>query len=168
MQNIASSFRLRNKLKGKIANLLSSIECANFNKTAGTVENTSPCDGKTLSEAINEFDTLMELICELNTKIDKANIVNKDSLISMETLKVRIAFYEKLVEKCRRNKEYEIEYDENGERIKVYKEPIVDQKQIISTLASLKKEKDALEEKINTVNFNTVVDFNQEKILSRL
>jgi hypothetical protein len=168
MFNLASSFRLRNKLKEKIASLSYSIESAEFIKTTGTAENTNPCDGKTLSEAIAEVDSLMELLQELNIKIDKANVVNKDSLIIMETLKAKIAFYEKVVTKCRRGKKYEFEFDEKGERIRVEKEPVVDQKQITAVLASLKKEKDALEEKINTANYNTAVDFNSEAILSRL
>jgi len=168
MFNLASSFRLRNKLKEKIANLSDSIDGAEFNKNTGTEENTSPCDGKTLTEAIAEVNVLMELLRDLNIKIDKANLVNRDSLIIMETLKAKISFYAKVVSKCRMCKNYEFEYDEEGERVKVSKEPLVDQGQITATLASLKKEKDALEEKITAVNFSTAVDFDPEVILSKL
>ena len=168
MFNLASSFRLRNKLKERIANLSSAIERAEFTKTSGTEENTSPCDGKSLTDAIAEVDTLMELLRELNAKIEKTNVINKDSLIILETLKSKIAFYEKIAEKCRRAKKYEFEYDEKGERIKVEKEALVDQGKTTAVLAALKKEKDALEEKINTANYNNTVDFNPETILSRL
>jgi len=168
MLNLASSFRLRNKLKERIADLTSAIESAEFNKAKGTEENTMPCDGRTLNEAIAEVDTRMELLKELNGKIEKANIINRDSLIILETIKAKIAFYEKIAQKCRRAKIYEFEYDEKGERVRVDKEPLLDQSQITAVLASLKKEKDALEEKINTVNFSTTVDFDSERILSRL
>ena len=168
MLNLASSFRLRNKLKEKITNLSNSIEGAVFSKNAGTEENTSPCDGRTLTEAIAEVNVLMEILRDLNTKIDKANLVNRESLINMETIKSKISFYSKVVIKCRMCKKYDFEYDEEGERLKVSKEPLVDQGQITTILASLKKEKDALEEKITTVNFNTAVDFDPDVILSRL
>jgi hypothetical protein len=168
MFNLASSFRLRNKLKERIAGLSSAVEEAEFSKNAGTEEDTSPCDGKTLTEAVAEVNALMELLRNLNLKIEKANTVNRDSLIIMETLKAKIAFYEKVVHECRRSKKYEFEYNEEGERVKVAKEPLVDQGQVIAVLASLKKEKDALEEKIATANFNAVVDFDPETVLSRL
>jgi molybdopterin converting factor small subunit len=168
MLNLASSFRLRNKLKERISALTNAIEAAPFVKTTGTEENTSPCDGKTIKEAVAEVDALMDLLRELNRKIEMANAANRDTLITLETLKARIAFYESLAHKCRMVKEYEIEYDAKGERIKVDKEPIVDQANITAALAALKKEKDALEEKINAANFNIAVDFNPDTILSRL
>ena len=168
MLNLASSFRLRNKLKERIANLSGSIDGAEFNKNTGTEENTSPCDGKTLTEAITEVNVLMDILKDLNSKIDKANLVNRDSLIYMETLKSKISFYDKVLKKCRWAKKYDFEYDEKGERIKVSKEPLVEQKEMIAILASLKKEKDALEEKITASNFNTNVDFDPDIILSRL
>jgi hypothetical protein len=102
MFNLASSFRLRNKLKERIAALSNAIESADFTKTTGTEENTRACDGKTIMEAIAEVGVLMELLRDLNTKIEKANAVNRDSLIALETLKAKIAFYEKIAGKCRR------------------------------------------------------------------
>jgi hypothetical protein len=159
---------LRNKLKERISNLINAIENAEFSKTAGTEENTSPCDGKTIKEAITEVNEIMDILFELNGRIEKANAVNRDSLIMLETLKAKIAFYEKVLQKCRRGREYVFEYDEKGERIKVDKELLVDQKSVIDMLANLKKEKDDLEEKIAAVNFNTNVDFDPEKILSKI
>jgi len=166
MFNLASSFRLRNKLKERIADLTSAIESAEFSKTTGTAENTRPCDGRTLKEAIAEVNSRMELLKELNGKIEKANMINRDSLIILETIKAKIAFYERVALKCRRAKMHEIEFDEKGERVRVEKEPLIDQSQITAVLASLKKEKDALEEKISAVNFSTAVDFDAEKVLS--
>ena len=168
MLNLASSFRLRNKLKERIAGLSGAVESAEFSKTVGTEENTSPCDGISLMEAIAEVNVLMEILQKLNTKIEKANTANRDSLINLETLKAKIAFYEKLVKKCRRIMKYEFEYDAKGEQVKVDKEPLVEQRHITAALASLKKEKDALEEKIDTSNYNAVVDFDPETVLSRL
>jgi hypothetical protein len=168
MFNLASAFRLRNKLKEKISNLTDAIDSAEFSKTVGSEENTSPCDGMTLMEAIVEVCTLMDLLLELNGRIEKANASNREPLIELETLKAKIAFYEKLVRKCRQGKTYEFEYDEEGERVKVAKEALVDQGAVTSVLAALKKEKDALEDKLTTVNFNTAVDFDPEKVLARI
>ncbi|MDR1232516.1 MAG: hypothetical protein LBK61_14075 [Spirochaetaceae bacterium] len=80
----------------------------------------------------------------------------------------KIAFYEKVVQKCRRGRSYEFEYDENGKRVKIDKEPLINQKAVTAVLTDLKKEKDNLEEKIAAVNFNTSIDFDPEKILSRI
>jgi hypothetical protein len=52
--------------------------------------------------------------------------------------------------------------------IKVDKELLVDQGKITTMLVSLKKEKDALEGEITASNFNTEIDFDSEKILSRI
>jgi hypothetical protein len=168
MFNLASSFRLRNKLKERISNLTGAINDAEFSKNIGSEENTSPCDGKTLAEAIAEVNDLMDILLELNDRIEKANAINRNSLITLETLKSKIAFYEKVGQKCRRSKKYEYEYDEKGESIKVNKEPLVDQQAVTAMLAKMKKEKDAMEEKISAVNFNTSVDFDPERILSRI
>jgi hypothetical protein len=72
------------------------------------------------------------------------------------------------MQKCRRGRKYEFEYDREGERIKVDKEPLVEQKRVTAMLAKLKKDKDTIEEKIAAVNFNVNVDFDPEKILSRI
>ncbi|MDR2808816.1 MAG: hypothetical protein LBB43_07425 [Spirochaetaceae bacterium] len=168
MFNLASSFRLRNKLKERIGSLTAAIENAEFTKTSGIEENTNPCDGKTLKEAIAEVHALMDLLQNLNNRIEKANAINKDSLVMLETLKSKIAFYEKIVQKCRLCRKYEFEYNEEGERVKVAKEPLVNQKAITTMLAGLKKEKDALEEEITAANFNTLVDFDPQAILSRI
>jgi hypothetical protein len=168
MFNLAGSFRLRNKLKERIGGLTSAIEGAEFSKTIGIEENTSPCDGKTLEEAIAEVHALMDILRELNDRIEKANTVNRDFLIMLETLKSKIAFYEKVIQKCRRGSKYEFEYDEEGGRVRVNKEPLIDQRKVAVILTNLKKEKDILEEKIAATNFNTAVDFDPDKILSRI
>jgi hypothetical protein len=134
----------------------------------GTEESVSPCDGKTLEEAIREADTLMSLLRDLNGRIEKANLVNRDSLIELETIKAKIAFYTTITRKCRQIKPYAFECDEKGERVKIDKEPLIDQGKMTSLLAGLKKEKDALEEKIAAVNFTTAVNVDPETILSRL
>jgi predicted NBD/HSP70 family sugar kinase len=168
MLTLASAFRLRNKLKETIGTVTTAIESAEFTKNTGTEENTSPCDGKTLAAAIREGNELMDLLQAFNVSIEKANLVNREGLIALETFKAKIAFYEKLVQKCRCCRKYEFEFDEKGERVKVAKEALVDQGAITSMLAKLKKEKDALEDRIAGVNFSTPVDFDPEAILSRI
>jgi hypothetical protein len=44
----------------------------------------------------------MDLLQTFNARIEKANLVNRDGLIALETFKAKIAFYEKIVRKCRR------------------------------------------------------------------
>jgi hypothetical protein len=166
--NLASAFRLRNKLKEKISAVTKAIESADFSKNTGTQENTSPCDGKTLAEAIREGSELMDLLQAFNARIEKANLVNRDALIALETFKAKIAFYEKIVQKCRCCRKYEFEFDETGERVKVAKEALLDQGAVTSTLAKLKKEKDALEDRLAAANFSTLVDFDPEAILSKI
>jgi hypothetical protein len=156
------------KLNSFLGTLISAIESADFSKDLGTEENTSPCDGKTLAAAIEEGIGLMDLLQTFNGRIEKANLVNRDGLIALETCKAKIAFYERLVQKCRRCRKYEFEFDEKGERVKVAKEALIDQGGITSALTKLKKEKDALEERIAAVNFSTLVDFDPEAILSRI
>ncbi|MDR2392669.1 MAG: hypothetical protein LBD93_00690 [Treponema sp.] len=101
----------------------------------------------------------MDLLQVFNTRIEKANLVNRDALIALETFKAKIAFYKKIVQRCRRCRTYEFEFDEQSERVKVVKKARVDQRAITSVLANLKKEKDALEDRIATLNFSTPVDF---------
>jgi hypothetical protein len=168
MLTLAGSFRLRNRLKEKISNVTDAIEAADFTKNAGGEEDTYPCDGKTLEMAIREAGELMDLLREFNRRIEKANLVNRDALISLETLKAKISLHEKIAKKCRRCGKYEFEFDENGERVKVAKENLVNQAAVISALANLRKEKDALEDEISSVNFRTAVDFDPEAILSRI
>ncbi|MDR2793806.1 MAG: hypothetical protein LBB61_09115 [Treponema sp.] len=166
MLNLANSFRLRNKLKERIGAVTSAIADAEFSKTEGTKESTSPCDGKTLEEAVCEVDMLMGLLQDLNVRIEKVNLVNRDSLIELETIKAKIAFYNTITRKCRRIRAYEFECDEKGERVKVAKEPLIDQGKMTAVLADLKKKKDALEEKIAAANFTTAVDIDPDTILS--
>jgi hypothetical protein len=52
--------------------------------------------------------------------------------------------------------------------VKVAKEALVDQGAITLTLAKLKQEKDALEDRLGALNFSTPVDFDPQAILSRL
>jgi hypothetical protein len=103
---------LRNKLRERISGLISAIEDAGFNKSIGTEENAGPCDGKTLEESIAEVHAFMDILQELNVRMEKANEVNRDFLIMLETLKTKIAFYEKIAQKCRRYRKCEFECNE--------------------------------------------------------
>jgi hypothetical protein len=168
MVSLASSFRLRNKLKERIRTLTDAIDAADFSKTAGTEENTSQCDGSTLEEAVREVNALMSLLQDLNARIESANQVNRPLLIELETIKAKMAFYTTITLKCRRVRAYEIEYDEQGEQRRVAKEPLLDQKKMTSALANLKKEKDALEERLAVVNMTATVDLDPDTILARI
>ena len=162
--SISSAFRLRNKLKERIKRLSEIAGRAEATKPEGTDENTAIFDGKTFKETIAEVSALMNVLCEFNIAIDKANSVNKEALINLESLKAEIAFYENITQKVRNAPLFSYEYNAEGGRDKVRQEPLLSQKDIVAYLDSLKKRKDAIEEKLAEANINTQVDFDQNSI----
>jgi hypothetical protein len=162
--NIASAFRLRNKLKERIKKLTEIIQNAEVTKQVGTLENTAVFDGKTFNEAIAEVNFLMSTLRDFNLAIDKANEVNKEDLISLETLKAEIAFYDSVTQKIRRAPPFFYEHNKEGGRDKIEMELLLDQKTIVSHFESLKKKKDDLEEKLASSNAKTQVNFDRSKI----
>jgi hypothetical protein len=156
---IASAFRLRNKLKERIKKLTTQISRADAAKDSGTTENTSLFDGKTFSQTIKVVDTLMSSLQELNLAIDTANVVNKADLIDLETLKAKIVLFDEIADKCRRAEKFRYEYNAAGGRDKIELEPLLDQKAIVIQLDDLKKNKEAIEEKLAESNFKTTVYF---------
>jgi hypothetical protein len=174
MTNISSAFRVRNRLKEKIQYLNGLIGKAVYQKTVGAEENRAGLDGKNLQDAIACSVSLMDLLCEFNKAIEKANAVNRDILITLESLKAKIALYEQVAGKCRDFKGYEYEYPEtrkgdwSGEMVKVVKEPLIDQKAVVEALNALKKEKNALEDKLSRSNGEVTVDFDVDRVLAVL
>jgi molybdopterin converting factor small subunit len=158
---IASAFRLRNKLKEKISKLTSLTGSADMTKPANQAENTTVFDGKTFSETISAVSLLMATLKDFNLAIEKANAVNKEDLITLESLKAEIAFYDSIVNKFRRVEKYSYEYNSSGGRDKIELEPVLDQKTLVSKLEELKKKKDEIEERLANSNFKTVVEFDQ-------
>jgi len=162
--NIASAFRLRNKLKERIKKLTEIVQNAEVTKQVGTTENTATFDGKTFNEAIAEINFLMTTLRDFNLAIDKANEVNKEDLINLETLKAEIAFYDLVTQKIRRAPPFFYEHNKEGGRDKIEMELLLDQKSIVSHFESLKKKKDDLEEKLANSNAKTQVNFDRSKI----
>jgi hypothetical protein len=134
---ITSVFRLRNKLKEKISKLTSLTGGAEITKPMGKEENTVVFDGKTFKETISAICLLMTILRDFNLAIEKANVVNKEDLITLESLKVEIAFYESIVGKFRRAEKYTYKYNASGGRDKIELEPVPDQKVIVSRLDEL-------------------------------
>jgi hypothetical protein len=161
---ITSAFRLRNKLKEKISKLTSLTSGAEITKPVGKEENTVVFDGKTFKETISAVCLLMETLRDFNLAIEKANTVNKEDLITLESLKAEIAFYESLAGKFRRIEKFSYEYNASGGQDKIELEPVLDQKAIVSRLDELKKKKDEIEERLAGSNFKTVVEFDQARI----
>jgi hypothetical protein len=87
---------LRNKLKEQIKKLTNQTRLAKVTKPAGTPENTAIFDGKTYGETIVAVIFLMTTLRNFNISIEKANAVNKVDLITLESLKVEIVFYDVL------------------------------------------------------------------------
>jgi hypothetical protein len=161
---IASAFRLRNKLKERIKTLSAQIGRADAVKDAGTAENTSLFDGKTFSQTIKAADDLMSSLRELNLAIEGANVVNRADLIALETLKAKIALFEDIADKCRRQEKVRYEYNAEGGRDKVELECLLDQQAIVSRLEELKKNKEAIEEKLAESNVRTTVNFDANAV----
>jgi hypothetical protein len=162
--SIASAFRLRNKLKERIKELTKACERASVTKTLGTAENTAGFDGKSFADSIAGISLLMSTLKDLNLAIEKANVVNKEDLITLETLKAEIAFYDTMVGKIRRAEEFDYEYNPDGGKDKIKLELVLDQQAVVAHYNELKKKKDKVEEKLAASNFAVQVDFDQEVI----
>ena len=162
--NIASSFRLRNKLKERIKRLTEIAGGADVTKPEGTEENRAIFDGKTFDETIDEVSVLMTTLRDFNLAIDKANLVNKGDLISLESLKAEISFYEYITQKVRKAPLFSYEYNSEGGRDKVKQDLLLSQKKVIDHLSSIKKKKDEIEEKLAKSNIETKVDFDADVI----
>ncbi|MDR1956869.1 MAG: hypothetical protein LBQ30_08455 [Treponema sp.] len=161
---IASAFRWRNKLKEKIKKLTTQMSRADTVKDVGTAEHTAPFDGKTFSETITTVDHLMVVLRDLNIAIDKANSINREDLITLETTKAAIALYEDITDQCRRAEKVRYEYNAAGGRDKIALEPILDQKALVDQLDRLKQTKDAIEEKLADSNGKIPVDFDLQTL----
>jgi hypothetical protein len=162
--SIASAFRLRNKLKERIKKLTGLTDSAAITKPVGTAENTTIFDGKTFSETIANVSLLMSTLRDFNIAIDKANAVNREDLIALETLKAEIAFYDNITRQIRQADKYSYEYNSAGGRDKIELEPVLDQKAVVARHEEIKKKKDEIEEKLANSNFRVQVDFDQNII----
>jgi hypothetical protein len=96
--SMASAFRLRNKLKERIKELTNACCMASVTKARGTEENTAGFDGKSFADTVANVSLLMATLRDFNLAIEKANAVNKEDLITLETLKAEIAFYEMTIQ----------------------------------------------------------------------
>jgi hypothetical protein len=163
---------LRNRLKEKIQRLNVLIQGAVYEKDAGTEENCTKLDGITLQETIAQTASLMNLLCDFNKEIEKVNEVNRANLTTLESVRAKIALYEQVTASCRACKGYEDEYREvhavGYEKVRIIKELILDQAAMVKELDDLKKVKNQLEEKLSRSNYETMVDFDTDKILSVL
>jgi len=165
--NIASAFRLRNKLKERIKELNKACEGASVTKPLGTEENTAIFDGKSFSDSIATVSLLMATLKEFNLVIEKANAVNREDLITLETVKAELAFYNSIVHKVRSTEKFQYEYNPEGGKDKMELELVLDQQKLINYYNELKKRKDTLEEKLANSNFTNKVDFDPE-VINRL
>jgi acyl carrier protein len=162
--NMASAFRLRNKLKERIKELTDACRMASVTKARGEAENTTSLDGKSFADSLANVSLLMATLRDFNLAIEKANAVNKEDLITLETLKAEIAFYDTMVDMVRRAEKFDYEYNPDGGRNKIELELVLDQQMVVVHFKELKKKKDAIEEKLAASNFAVQVDFDQEII----
>jgi acyl carrier protein len=165
--SVASAFRLRNKLKERIKELTKACDDTRVTKPHGTEEDTTSFDGKSFADSVAQVSFLMAVLRDFNLAIEKANMVNKEDLITLETLKAEIAFYDTITGKVRNAAKFDYEDNPDGGRDKIELEPVLDQQAIVAHRRELKKKKDAIEEKLAASNFTVQVDFDQE-IINRL
>jgi len=166
--SIASAFRLRNKLKERIKRLTESAARAEAAKPEGTEENLAVFDGKTFKETIEQVSLLMAILRDFNIAVDKSNLVNKEALITLESVKAEIAFYETVAGKVRSAPLYSWEHNAEGGRDKIKQEPLLSQKELVAHLDSLKKKKDDIEDRLAESNIKTLVNFDQSIITGLL
>jgi hypothetical protein len=163
---------LRNRLKEKIQHLNVLIMGAVYEKDVGTEEKCTELDGITLHEAIIQADRFMDLLCDFNKAIERANEVNRADLATVESIRAKIALYEQVAASCRACKGYKDEYRDvptfGYRQVRIVLEPILEQVTVVKSLESLKKEKNQLEEKLSRSNYETKVDFDTDRILSVL
>jgi hypothetical protein len=161
---ITSAFRLRNKLKERIKELTKACGRASVIKALGTEENTAGFDGKSFADTVASVSLLMSTLRDFNLAIEKANAVNKEDLITLETLKAEIAFYDTIADKVRSAEQFDYEYNPDGGKDKIKLELVLDQQAVVAHYSELKKRKEAIEEKLVNTNFTVQVNFDQEKI----
>jgi formate dehydrogenase assembly factor FdhD len=152
-------------MKERIAALINQIENGSITKDHGTEENSAAFDGRTCAETVALIDSLMNLLQTLNVAIEKANAVNRESLIALEMLKAKLAFSERLSEKCRRAEKFRYEENKQGGSDKIACELLIDQKALVKQVDRLKKEKQALEDHLAAVNAATFVDVDPQQFL---
>jgi hypothetical protein len=151
-------------LKERIKELTKACERASVTKALGTEENTAAFDGKSFADSVAYVSLLMSALRDFNLAIEKANAVNKEDLITLETLKAEIAFYDTVVDKVRRVERFDYEDNPDGGRDKIDLELVLDQQAVVARYKELKKKRDAVEEKLANSNFTVQVDFDQERI----
>jgi hypothetical protein len=108
--SISSAFRLRNKLKERIKELTKACERVSVTKACGKAENTTNFDGKSFADTVANVSLLMATPRDFNLAIEKVNAVNKEDLITLETLKAEIAFYNTIVYNIHRAEQFRYEY----------------------------------------------------------
>jgi hypothetical protein len=165
--NINSAFRLRNRLKEKVAHLSNMVAGAAYEKEAGTKEQGGALDGMTLAEAIPRATALMDLLCEFNQAIEKANEANRADLVALETIRAKIALYGQITQKCRQFTGTKSVWRREGDET-IIMEPLLDQREMVKELAALKAQKSSMEEKLSRSNYGTKVDFDADRIYAAL
>jgi hypothetical protein len=165
--NMMSAFRLRNKLKERIKELTKACEKTSITKALGTAENTASFDGRSFTDSIASVNVLMTTLRDFNLAIEKANTINKKELITLETLKAEIAFYDALVRKVRHAEQFEYEYNPDGGKDKIELEMVLNQQEIVDHWKNLKKKKEVIEETLANSNLTIQVNFDKE-IINRL
>jgi len=68
-----------------------------------------------------------------------------------------------VAEKCRTAEKERYVYNKEGGKDKIILEPVLEQAAVVQKLASLKAEKDEIEERLAESNFKTDVFFNPEE-----
>jgi iron uptake system EfeUOB component EfeO/EfeM len=168
MVSINEAFRLRNRLKEKIRQLTEMVKNVEYEKTKGEEENCAGLDGLTLKDSLAKLDGLISLLNDFNTAIEMANNVNRPALIKLDTLRAKTALYQKILEKCRECKGYEYVEQYSQNPVKVLKEPVIDQSEVVRRLAYLNKEMNEVEESLAKSNYETKVDFDTGTIVEAI
>lgn len=138
--SIADAFKLRNKIKAKIAELSMVLQREALYKDPDltTEESLRAFDGIAFDTVVCNAEALMDSLCALNTAIDTTNVRLRDTLNALETLKVKQSLNKNILDKIRGSAVFETKVNTvSGETIKTRLVPIFENKDVY-----VQKEKD--------------------------
>jgi hypothetical protein len=157
---LAYSFRLRNRIKTKISGLTALIYNCQFSVESDLSDAYNKLDNLSLDENIKQAETLMSLLQELNRSIEAVNRENRESLIKLETLKSKLFFYGKLIEKIRRHKPIIKQWNEDRDNVTDIKYSlIVDSDSIFEKFKKTQKEIAVIEQSLIKANNSLMIEF---------
>lgn len=158
---LAKAFIERNRLKKFISELTTAVAGTQVfhNEKAGNRDWTNtPLGGKTLDEAIDNLIKAKDMLGELNSVIDEANIKRAKALINrIETLKSELSSIQNVIERVEYVKDKDISMANDGTPVVMVNVLDVDKRNLQSLEKQIKKEIMKTEDELAEANATTEV-----------